>query len=62
LQKIEIMIKSVHAPIGTRFHQEACAYPWEFNTSFMPPRMKVAIGDGNVTTDVEATDHISVCS
>jgi hypothetical protein len=61
LQKIEIMIKSAQAPIGIRFHQAACVYPWEFNTSFMPPRMKVAIGGGNATTDVEAADHISVC-
>jgi hypothetical protein len=47
VQKIEIMIKSIHASIGIRFLQAASVYPWEFNTSFMPPRTKVAIGDGN---------------
>ena len=27
---------SPHAAIGIRFHQAACVYPCEFNTSFMP--------------------------
>jgi hypothetical protein len=37
-------------------------YPCEFNGSFMPPRMKVAIGGGKTATEVEVADHISACS
>jgi hypothetical protein len=34
------------AASGIRFHQEACVYPCEFNTSFMPELAKATTGVG----------------
>ncbi len=46
LQHMAIAAIRAHAAPGMRFHQAACVYPCEFNTSFMPETARATIGVG----------------
>ena len=51
-----------HAAIGIRFHQAACVYPCEFNTSFIPETASPITGVGCASAGTWTADHSSACS
>ena len=48
-----------HAAIGMRFHQAACVYPCEFNTSFIPQTTRATMGVGSATAGASVLPRIA---
>src|SRR5258705_7421792 len=57
LQQMAIATIRAHAAIGMRFHQAACVYPCEFNTSFMPDTAMATRGVGCAAAGAWTADH-----
>src|SRR5262249_14321018 len=53
---------SAQAPNGILFHHAACAYPSEFNTSFIPDTTSARIGVGCAFAVAEAAVQRSSCT
>jgi hypothetical protein len=59
LPHMAIAVIKTQAANGIRFHQAACVYPCEFNTSFIPNIARTTMGGGCAPVGARTIDHNS---